>query len=204
MIRTIVLFAVVVCTGCVGSALESKLEDPEVFRLTAPEVTAGADDTLTAALAVGRPRAPVSLDTERIAVAGPATRFDYYADVRWAEPAPLMLQALLVRALAADGRFATVVAAPSRVPSEYQLEIELRRFEAELSGSGAPVVQIAMQVTLLDARRGDRLASFPATASVTAEADRRADVLTAFDAATHQVIASIVAATRSAAQAPSG
>jgi len=198
MIRIVVLLAAVaMCAACVGSALESKREEPEVFRLTMPE-TADAGAALPRALAVGRPRAPVSLDTERIAVAGPATRFDYYADVRWAEPAPLMLQHLLVQALAADGRFATVVAVPSRVPSDYQLEIELRRFEAESDGQGPPVVRVAMQVTLLD-RRGTRLASFPVTASVTAEADRRADVMAAFDAATRQVISSIVAATRTAA-----
>ena len=45
-----------------------------------------------------------------------------------------MLQHLLVQALADDGRFATVVAAPSRVPSEYLLEIELRQFEAVSDG----------------------------------------------------------------------
>ena len=198
MIRMVVLLAAVaMCAGCVGSALESKREEPEVFRLTMPETT-DAGSALPRALAVGRPRAPVSLDTERIAVAGPARRFDYYAGVRWAEPAPLMLQNLLVQALAADGRFATVVSVPSRVPSDYQLEIELRRFEAENDGQGPPVVRVAMQVTLLD-RRGTRLASFPVTASVTAEADRRADVMSAFDSATRQVISSIVAATRSAA-----
>ena len=198
MIRIVALLAAVaMCAGCVGSALESKRAEPEVFRLTMPE-TADAGAALPRAIAVGRPRAPVSLDTERIAVAGPATRFDYYAGVRWAEPAPLMLQHLLVQALAADGRFATVVAVPSRVPSDYQLEIELRRFEAESDGQGPPVVRVAMQVTLLD-RRGTRLASFPVTASVTAEADRRADVMAAFDAATRQVISSIVAATRTAA-----
>jgi cholesterol transport system auxiliary component len=199
MIRTIVLLAAAaVCAGCVGSVLESKRDEPQVFRLTTPEISdAGA--ALPGALAVGRPRAPVSLNTERIAVAGPDTRFDYYSGVRWAEPAPLMLQSLLVEALTADGRFATVVAAPSRVPSEYQLEIELRRFEALTDGRGPPVVKVAMQVTLLDGRRGTLVASFPATASVSAEADRRAAVLSAFDAATRQVIGSIVAATRSAA-----
>jgi cholesterol transport system auxiliary component len=199
MIRTIVLLAAAaVCAGCVGSVLESKRDEPEVFRLTTPEIS-DAGEALPGALAVGRPRAPVSLNTERIAVAGPDTRFDYYSGVRWAEPAPLMLQSLLVEALTADGRFATVVAAPSRVPSEYQLEIELRRFEASTDGRGPPVVKVAMQVTLLDGRRGTLVASFPATASVSAEADRRAAVLSAFDAATRQVIGSIVAATRSAA-----
>ena len=198
MIRTIVLCAVVACAGCVGSALESKREEPATFRLTAPEI-ANAGQALPSALAVGKPRAPVSLDTERIAIAGPATRFDYYAGLRWAEPAPLMLQALLVQALTADGRFATVVATPSRVPTDHQLAIELRRFEAESAGSGPPVVQVAMQVTLIDSRRGVRLASFPANASVPAAADRRSDVLSAFDEATHQVITSVVAATRGAA-----
>jgi cholesterol transport system auxiliary component len=198
MIRTIVLLtAAAVCAGCVGSALESNRAEAEVFRLAAPQTTdAGA--AVPYALAVGRPRAPVSLDTDRIAIAGPATRFDYYADVRWAEPAPLMLQQLLVQALAGDGRFATVVALPSRVPSDYDLEIELRRFEAQRDGHGPPVVQIAMQATLLD-KRGARLASFPATASVAAAADRRAEVLSAFDAATQQVISAVVAATRNVA-----
>ena len=204
MIRTIVLSALLACAGCVGSVLESKREDPELYRLTTPEIAAGAGETLTAALTVHLPHAPLSIDTERIAVVGPATRFDYYAGVRWAEPVPLMLQHLLVQALAADGRFTTVVAEPSSVPSEYELELELRRFEAANEGNGPPVVQIAVQVTLLDTRRGTRLASFPATASVAAQGDRRADVMTAFDAATHQVIASIVAATRSAAPAPAG
>jgi hypothetical protein len=57
-----------------------------------------------------------------------------------------------------------------------------------------------MQVTLLDSRLGTRLASFPATAAVTAASDRRAAVLAAFDAATREAIGSIVAATRAAAR----
>jgi cholesterol transport system auxiliary component len=196
----VLLLAAVACTGCIGSALESNRDHPEVFRLTAPQLP-DAGSALPAVLAVGRPRAPLALDTERIAVAGPQTRFDYYAGVRWAEPAPLMLQSLLVQALAADGRFATVVAVPSRVPSEYALEIELRRFEAANEGSGPPVVHVVMQVTLLDGRKGARLASFPAEASVPAATDRREAVMAAFDGATRQVIGRVVAATREAARA---
>ena len=199
MRRTIVLlFATVVGAGCVGSALESKREAPEVYRLAAPTLPdAGAP--LPAALAVGRPRAAAALDTDHIAVSGPQTRFDYYAGVRWAEPAPLMLQQALVQALAADGRFATVVATPSRVPVEYALDVELRSFEAASNGEGAPVVRVALQVTLLDSRKGTRVTSFPADAQVAAASERRADVLAAFDAATQQVIGSVVASVRAAA-----
>ena len=150
---TATLAAAALCSGCLGSALESKREAPEVYRLSAP-VLSDSGGALPASLAVGRPRAPVSLDTARIAVAGPQTRFDYYAGVRWAEPAPLMLQQLLVQALASDGRFATVVAAPSRVPSEFLLDVELRQFEATSDGSGAPVVRVRLQATLMDSRSG--------------------------------------------------
>ena len=199
MIRMIVLLAAVaMCAGCVGSALESKREEPEVFRLTMPE-TADAGAALPRALAVGRPRAPVSLDTERIAVAGPATRFDYYADVRWAEPAPLMLQHLLVQALAADGqvrdRGRGAEPGAERLPARDRAAT-LRGGERRTGSAGGKGRDAGDSA---GRRRGTRLASFPATASVAAEADRRADVMSAFDAATRQVISSIVAATRSAA-----
>ncbi len=194
MIASLILAAL--CAGCVGSALESKREAPEVYRLAAPALP-DAGGPLPAALSVGRPRAPVALDTERIAVAGPGSRFDYYAGVRWAEPAPLMLQQLLVQALASDGRFATVVAAPSRVPTEYSLDVELRQFEATRVGAGAPAVHVRLQATLLDSRRGLRLASFVAESTVTAGDDRRAAVVAAFEEATRQAIASTVAAARS-------
>lgn len=202
MRRTIVLLAAAAaCAGCVGSALDSKRAAPETYRLAAPALP-NAGTPLPAALAVGRPRAAAALDTEQIAVTGPQSRFDYYAGVRWAEPAPQMLQQVLVQALAADGRFSTVVAAPSRVPAEYALDVELRRFEAADDGGGTPVVHVALQVTLLDSRRGTRLASFPAVAEVAAASDRRAAVLAAFDTATQQAIVSIVGSVRAAAPAP--
>jgi cholesterol transport system auxiliary component len=201
MTRLIATLAVAtLCGGCLGSALESKRAAAEVYRLSAP-VLPDAGDALPASLAVGRPRAPVSLDTERIAVAGPQSRFDYYAGVRWAEPAPLMLQQLLVQALASDGRFATVVAAPSRVPSEYMLDVELRQFEATSDGNGAPVVRVRLQATLMDSRQGTRLASFSAESQVAADAERRAAVVSAFDEATRQALASVVNRTRSASAA---
>jgi cholesterol transport system auxiliary component len=194
------LAAAALCSGCLGSALESKREAPEVYRLSAP-VLADSGGALPASLAVGRPRAPMSLDTPRIAVAGPQARFDYYAGVRWAEPAPLMLQQLLVQALAADGRFATVVAAPSRVPSEFLLDVELRQFEATSDGSATPVVRVRLQATLMDSRNGTRLASYSAESEVAAAAPRRDAVVSAFDEATRQALASVVTGTRNASAA---
>jgi len=136
------LVAAVLCTGCVGSLLESGNEAPEVYRLAGASLQ-DRGEPLPLALAVAPPRASASLDTDRIAVVQPDSRFDYFSGVRWAEPAPQMLQQLLVRALAADGRFATVVAAPSRVPADLALDVELRSFEAVYAGgAGVPVVGV--------------------------------------------------------------
>jgi len=157
------ILACVALAGCAGSLLESKSEAPEIYRLDgaqsgAPRRAAAASP---ASLGVTRPRAATSLDTERIAVVQPGSRFDYYAGVRWSEAAPEMLQQRLVQALSADGSFATVVAAPSRVPPDLFLDVELRRFEATYTSAGAPPrVRVELQATLVDGRGLGRIASF--------------------------------------------
>jgi cholesterol transport system auxiliary component len=193
------LVAALLCAGCAGSLLESSREAPELYRL------AGADlpdrgEPLPLALAVSPPRAAASLDTERIAVVQPDSRFDYFSGVRWAEPAPRMVQQMLVRALAADGRFATVVAAPSRVPADLALDVELRRFEASYAGdAGPPLVAVEMQVTLVDARRAKRVASFVVRAQSQAADNRRGAVLESFEKATAEALQTTVALLREAA-----
>jgi cholesterol transport system auxiliary component len=192
------LVAAVLCTGCIGSLLESDKEAPEVYRLVGAALQ-DRGEPLALALAVAPPRASAALDTERIAVVQPDSRFDYFSGVRWAESAPQMLQQLLVRALAADGRFATVVAAPSRVPADLALDVELRSFEAVYADeAGEPLVQVEMQVTLVDARKARRLASFVVQTESRAVDNRRAAVLEAFERATAEALQETVVRLRDA------
>ncbi len=121
--------AVLLLAGC-GDLLKSDTPRAETYRLgsvqaPADNAAAAVTGTPPLALTVARPRAAAALDSERIAVVAGGNRFDYYAGVRWAEPAPQMLQQNLVAALARSGRFAGVFAAPARVPSELMLDIEI-------------------------------------------------------------------------------
>lgn len=178
------LVLVLALQGCAGSLLESKAEVPETFRLEGVALP-DRGGRLPLAITVAHPGAAPALDTDRVAVVQPDSRFDYFAGVRWSEPAPQMLQQQLVRALASDGRFEAVVAAPSRVPADLLLDVELRRFEAVYAADGGlPEVRVEMQVSLVDPRGAKRLASFVATASSAATANRRAPVIAAFDRAT--------------------
>jgi cholesterol transport system auxiliary component len=183
--------------GC-GSMLQSDAARPETYRLGSAPAPAAAAPAMAAGvsplgLTVARPRAAAALDSERIAVLAGGHRFDYYAGVRWAEPAPQMLQQNLVAALARSGRFAGVFAAPARVPSELSLDVELRRFEADATAGGAPVVHVVLQASLVDARRAQRVASFTSEAAVAADGGRRAAIIAAFDRATAEVVNDVVA-----------
>lgn len=188
----------VVLTACTGSLLQSNAEAPETYRLHGPAL-ADRGGRLPLALVVGRPRSAAALDTDRVAVVRTASRFDYFAGVRWSEPAPQMLQQLLVNAFTADGRFAAVVAAPSRVPADLSLDVELRRFEADYPADGAaPGVRVEMLVTLIETRPARRVASFLAVGAATAAENRRAAVVAAFEAATAQAVESAVSQVRGA------
>ena len=174
--------------GCANDLLATHGSPPQVYRIESGATPPGGQ-ALPGALSVARPRAVASLDTDRIAVARGGGTFDYYAGVRWADPAPLMLQQVLVETLAADGRYATTVAAPSRVPTEYLLDVELRQYTAFYSaGDAPPQVRVAWQATLVESRTGRRLASFLAQAEVGAAANRRDAVIAAFQQATQAAV----------------
>jgi cholesterol transport system auxiliary component len=143
---------------------------------------------------VVRPRTSTALDTDRIAVVPGPSRFEYYTDVRWAEAAPQMVQQNLVAALEASGRFGGVFAAPARAPSELMLDLELRHFEARAAAGGdTPVVHVQLQASLVDARRAERVTSFVSEARVPIGDDRRAAIIAAFEQASAQVTADVVA-----------
>lgn len=193
-----VVAALVLCTGCASSVLTSGNEPPETYRLEAPALAA-AGDPLSLALGVARPRSVSSLDTERIAVVHAGGGFDYFAGMRWADAAPQMVQSLLVRAFTADGRFATTVASPSRIPTDLLLDVELRSFEAVYAtADAAPRVRVELLATLVDSRKGTRLASFLASSEAPAERNRRAEVVAAFGVASGEALQTVVARVRDA------
>lgn len=197
----LVLVVLMVCAGCVGSALESSSEVAQL-QLQVPALPRGGD-AVPAIVVVARPRAPGSLNSDYVAVLLPDSRFDHYAGLRWSETAPGMVQHLVVAALEQDGRFAATAAAPSRVPADYLLDLELRGFQAEYAREQAqPVVRVRVQGSLLELRSNRRLSSFVAEAAVPAAEDRQGAVVAAFERATADVLGRIAAEVRQATPAP--
>jgi ABC-type uncharacterized transport system auxiliary subunit len=114
-----------------------------------------------------------------------------------------MLQSLLVSSLQSSGRYEAVLSAPSRVPADLLLDVELQRFEARYASPGAaPMVHVLMHLTLVDARRGLRLSSFVASGESSATADRRDAVMEAFERATAAALGDVAAWLATAAPRP--
>jgi cholesterol transport system auxiliary component len=196
-----ILVSALLCTGCVGSVFQSDAEPPDLYRLDPPSGNATAP-ALAQAISVARPRAASSLDTNRIAVVTPGHGFDYLAGARWADAAPQMVQQLLVDVLGGAGGFATAIASPSGVPADLLLDTELRHFEAVYAGDdSAPGVVVELQASLVDTRRGLRVASFDARAEVAAERNDRRAVIAAFEQATGRAVADVADRARAAAAA---
>ncbi|MFO1407586.1 MAG: ABC-type transport auxiliary lipoprotein family protein [Steroidobacteraceae bacterium] len=198
--------AVLACTlalaGCLGQAFRSDADAPTRYRLDAPSAAAGGP-ALAQTISVARPRAAASLDTDRIAVTTPGHGFDYLVGARWSDPAPQLLQSMLVAALAGDAHFAAAVAMPSRVATDYVLDVGLTAFEARYAAEGAaPTVTVAFTANLLDARSGRRVASVPVAASADAARNDRGSVVAAFQQAASA--AARDAALAVAAQVPRG
>jgi cholesterol transport system auxiliary component len=203
----LVATALLLQAGCTSNLLTSKVPAPETYRLGAPTATPApaspASRASGLALTVARPRASTALETDRIAVVPGPSRFDYYADVRWAEPAPQMLQQNLVAALEASGRYVGVFAAPARVPAELLLDVELRHFEAvAASADSTPAAFVQVQANLVDSRRAVRMTSFVSEARVLAADNRRRSVVAAFEEANARVLADVVTRVGAAAAAP--
>ena len=196
-----ILVSAFLCAGCVGSVFQSDAKPPDLYRL-APPSSVATGPALAQAISVARPRAASSLDTNRIAVVTPGHGFDYLAGARWADAAPQMVQQLLVDGLGGAGGFATAIGSPSRVPADLLLDTELRRFEAVYaSADSAPSIVVELQASLVDTRRGLRLASFDARAEVAAERNDRRAVVAAFEQATGRAVADVVERARAAAAA---
>ena len=202
------LVALMLAVGCAG--LHSNEAVPQIYTLAsaAPPpaaASAPADAATASAVAPGGPGAPAvtvqvlrplaapGLDTDQIALLRDTQRLDYYAASRWPAPLPEFLQSLAIEALRASGKFRSVQPDRGAFAADEVLQIEIRRFQAEYAGEGAPVVHVQLLATL--GRRNDRsvLASVSAESSAPAAENRMQAVIAAFQSAVGTALTDLAA-----------
>jgi cholesterol transport system auxiliary component len=139
---------------------------------------------MPASLRVTRPLASPGLDTSRIMLVQTDHRMNFYSGSRWPAPLTQLVEALAVETLRATGAWASVEGSASPFPSDYLLQIHIRRFEADYTeGTAAPVVHVVLDCVVGRRQGREVLATFTASGSAAAVANRQAEVVAAFEQA---------------------
>ena len=182
--------------GCSG-LLHSDAPPVKVYTLRAVSAPAESGTEPSAAgdasLRVAQPFAGPGLGTSQIVLLQPDHRLNVYAASAWAADAPALLESLAVETLRGSGHWRAVEDAESPFPSDYLLQISIRRFDADYSGGtdAAPTVRVTLDCTLGKEDGRDIVATFVASGSAGATANRLGDVVAAFQQATDAAMASL-------------
>ena len=145
-------------------------------------------------LVVELPTASGALTTDRILIKPNALQAEYLPKGRWVDPAPELIQTLLVSSLQNSGAFRLVGRDGAGLTPDYVVLVEVNAFQAEAAAPDTVGTPVRVGLTLSVVREGDqRLIAtrrFDHTA-ISTSSDTLA-VVSAFDAATRQVLADAV------------
>jgi cholesterol transport system auxiliary component len=186
--------ALALLAGCTSPLMTGEEAPPETYRLTAPDLSDAALPSADARLVVGEPSAASGLETSRIAVVQGPQSLDYYADARWAEPAPEMVKGVLVAALQTSGALEAVGRRSVTIDPEVRLRTEITDLQAVYApGADVPLARVGLHATLITQPGRDVLGSERFVAEAQPASAAVPDVVAALDRAADRAVADLVA-----------
>src|SRR5882757_3632737 len=184
--------------GCSG-LFHSSARPEQTYYLRAPPAAAreevptaargdpGSPPALAASLWVGHPQADPGLDSSHIMLVQADHRMNFYAGSRWPGPT-----ADVIEALRASGAWRSVEDSTSPFPSDYLLQVAVRRFEADYTAGGTvPEVHVTLDCIIGRREGRDVVATFVASGAALATANRLSEVVSAFEQATGAALGSL-------------
>ncbi|MEB3418717.1 ABC-type transport auxiliary lipoprotein family protein [Salipiger marinus] len=180
--------------GCGALTAVSKASEPldtyTLSPLTSGPPLRGGEGHLVVEL----PTSGGELATDRILMKVSARQAEYLPEARWSEPAPAMMQTLLLTGLLYRGGLRLVSRAGAGLMPDFTLMTELLALQAELPGPvpGSARIHVAVQLTLI--RESDRaIAGTRRIDSMrTAPSDSTAALIAGLDEAMQMVLAEAV------------
>ena len=178
-------------TGCAG--LLPTGPAPDLYNLTPKSTFLYGLPKVTWQLVIEEPLASGGLDASQIALRPSPTELKYFADARWTERAPKMVQTLLIESFENTGSIIAVGRQAIGLRSDYNLRTELREFQAEyFPDANSPRVRVRINAKLITQPRQVILASRSFEFVVDAAGSDLASIIEAFDDALGKVIKGLV------------
>lgn len=182
--RALPLLLLAALTGCgvVPKKTQISIHDPQPVVQSDP-----AWPQVATQLVVQRPLASRILDGNRIVVRPQPGELQVYQGTSWVQPAPEMLQTALVRTLAHSGKLDGVARRGGGIIGQYELALELHRFDADYSGGGKPNTVLEVSAQLIRTDRNQIVAHRVFQVSTPARGMSAHDVSDAFEQALSKV-----------------
>ena len=179
----VLTLALPLLAGCGAiSSLSAAGEELDAYTLS-PARSASSAAAGRRHLVVETPSAPGALATDRILIKPLPYQAQYLPGSRWSEPAPALVQTLLVASFQNLGGFGLVGRTGAGLMPDYTLMTELQEFQAEpmANGDGPATVKIGMLMTII--RESDRriIASRRFAATEVVASDTVPDIVAGFD-----------------------
>lgn len=191
LLSPLVMFlALTLMSGCGAlSSLSDAGKELDAYTLS-PVTSTGVAATGSRHLVVELPSSAGALGSDRILIKPIRYQAQYLPDGRWSEPAPALVQTLLISSFQNLGGFRLVGRTGAGLMPDYTLMTELQEFQAEPTGNGTAqfTVKVSMMMTVI--RESDRRIvgsrRFAATASVAS--DDTLAIVGGFDVAMQNVL----------------
>ncbi|MBO0902083.1 ABC-type transport auxiliary lipoprotein family protein [Jiella sonneratiae] len=162
---------------------------PDTFELSSPANVAVRGAT-RAQILIPEPTAIKTIDTDKIVIKTAPYAVQYLAKSQWSDRLPRMVQLRLLQAFENTGRIGAVGVPGQGLAIDYQLIMEIRRFEIDTAG--AATARIDISVKALNDRNGTvrQTRVFSAAAPVTGSGNGAyvAALNRAFDEITGEIV----------------
>lgn len=166
---------------------------PQLFTLTPKSSFDERLPTVDWQLVVEEPDAAGGLQVQSIALRTSALELQYFANARWTDRAPRMVQTLLVESFENSRRIVAVGRQAIGLRSDFNLRTELREFQAEYeSQDRAPLVRVRLNAKIVKQPRREIIASENFEATARAASTALTDIVAAFDDALGKVTRRLV------------
>lgn len=153
------------------------------------------DDTPTVdwQLLIDSPIAAAGINTTRIALRHSALELRYFANAAWTDPAPKMVQRLLIESFENSGRIVSVGRQAVGLRADYILTTDLREFQAEYASENVPPeVRARINAKLVKMPQRRIVASETYEFVIAAEGTSMEAVVLAFDDALGKIMKRLV------------
>ncbi|HWI24329.1 MAG TPA: ABC-type transport auxiliary lipoprotein family protein [Lysobacter sp.] len=190
MQRTLVAMTLVF--GLAGCSLIPEKEPLALYSPAAKVAPDPAWPSVQWQLQIPRPLAPELVDSPRIVVRPAPGELQVYKGAVWAEPAPDLVQDAVLHAFEDSGRIGGVARRGSGVAGDYELLLDLRRFDSDYAGGASPRAEVEITAKLVANRSNTVIANRTFRHSAQAGGSAVGSVAQAFDSALGAAVADIV------------